>query len=499
MPLDLSSVRCRAELFLADLGMENYLHFSGRKQECDFSSVFSRYPDLFTRRTLDDLRAHYSGIHDPWEKKQCAFLLTWVTEMYVAEQLKELSDRIANAESKAVVHVDGEDIPYRYAPVVLANEADRGRRRRIHRGRLDTVSRDLNPLYDQYWRRSHAVAVDLGYSTYEELFGEIKAMNHGLFRGEVQTFQQDTNMVYQRHLDRLVRERLGIPLSELEPSDVPYLFRAPEYDHYFSSERLLPTLRDTLAGLGVDLQRQSNVHLDTEVRPTKSPRAFCAAVRVPDEVYLSVMPHGGQDDYQALLHEAGHAEHFANVRPDQEFEYRCLGDDAVTEGFAFLFDHLPHNRLWLERYLGYSDAQDYVRFGFVSLLYLMRRYVGKFVYELRLHEQNGSLDEMARLYADTLSECLMIEVAPENYLVDVDPGFYSAQYLRAWFLEAGLRMILQDRFSKEWFRNPEAGEFLRSLWGMGQQFNSPQLLLKMGGGKLNADPLRYLIEGVLGR
>ena len=499
MPLDLIAYRSDAERFLAEVGREHYLHFSGQKPECDFSSVFARYPDLFSRSALEDLRAHYAGIEDPWEKKQCAFLLSWVTETYLDEQLTALSDRIANAESAAVVHLDGEDIPYRYAPVRIANEADRERRRRLHRARLDTLARDLNPLYDAYWRRAHEVAVEIGFPTYEVLFADMKAMNHGLFRGEVQAFQQDTNTVYERHLHRLAQERLGLSLDDLEPSDMPYLFRAPEYDGYFSAARLLPTLHDTLAGLGIDLRAQQNVHLDTEPRPTKSPRAFCDPVRVPDEVYLSVMPHGGQDDYQALLHEAGHAEHFAHADPDRPFEYRCLGDNAVSEAFAFLFDHLPHNPLWLERYLGYGEAQDYVRFGYVSLLYLIRRYVGKYVYELTLHSQAGSLDAMAGVYAETLSDCLLIDVSPENYLADVDGGFYSAQYLRAWFLEGALRMILHDTYGKEWFASREAGEYLRSLWALGQQYNSPQLLLKIGGGKLNADPLRYLLEGVLGR
>ena len=498
-PVDLPSLRSSAEAFLADLDKEEYLHFSGQKDDCDLSSVFARFPDLFTRQTLDDLREHYAGIQDPWEKKRCAHLLTWVTESHVDEQLKELSDGLANAEGRATVEVDGESIGYRYASVVIANEPDRERRHRIHDARLRTLETQLNPLYEQYWLRAHEVAVGLGYSSYEDLFGEIKAMNHGLFSGEVQLFIQETDPVYRRQLDRLVRARLGLELEELQAWDLPYLFRAPEYDAYFSSERLLPTLHDTLGGLGIHLGRQHNIHLDTEVRLNKSPRAFCAPVRIPDEVYLSVMPKGGQDDYQALLHETGHAEHFAHVAPGLEFEYRCLGENAVTEGFAFLFDHLPLNPLWLERYLGYTDADEYIRFAYISELYFVRRYAAKFVYELDLHQQNGPLTGMAQRYADVLSEALAVPMPPQSYLADVDAGFYVCSYMRAWFFEAGMRLELQSQFGKEWFTNPKAGDWLRAAWAMGQKFNSPQLYLKLGGGKLNADALRFLIEGVLGR
>ncbi|HWQ28343.1 MAG TPA: hypothetical protein VNN12_04915, partial [Dehalococcoidia bacterium] len=58
-----------------------------------------------------------------------------------------------------------------------------------------------------------------------------------------------------------------------------------------------------------------NIHRDTEPRPRKSPRAFCSAIRVPDEVILVINPHGGHDDYRALFHEAGHAEHFGLTDP----------------------------------------------------------------------------------------------------------------------------------------------------------------------------------------
>ena len=61
---------------------------------------------------------------------------------------------------------------------------------------------------------------------------------------------------------------------------------------------------------------------------------------MPDEVYLVIAPTGGRDDYGALFHEGGHAEHYANTDPGLAFEFRHLGDNSVTESFAFLFEHL---------------------------------------------------------------------------------------------------------------------------------------------------------------
>src|SRR5665648_1136550 len=89
-------------------------------------------------------------------------------------------------------------------------------------------------------------------------------------------------------MDRLARQRLGITLAQLTYADLPYLWRAPGFDDVFTAAGLVPALRHTLAGMRIDLDAQTHVHLDTEVRELKSPRAFCAPVRVPDEIYLVV-------------------------------------------------------------------------------------------------------------------------------------------------------------------------------------------------------------------
>ena len=222
-------------------------------------------------------------------------------------------------------------------------------------------------------------------------------------------------------------------------------------------------------------------------------------MRIPDEIYLVVMPKGGQDDFQALLHEGGHTEHFAHTRPDLPFEYRFLGDNAVTEGFAFVFDHLTLNPRWLETYLDYADSREYLTFANLVELYFLRRYAGKLAYETEFHMQTGPLNGMAERYNALLSQAVQIDVPAASYLVDIDDGFYVSNYLRAWMLEGALRMLLQDNYGMEWFLNPDAGEWLKKLWSTGQMYSADQLLLKNGGGRLDTRPLELHLERALGR
>lgn len=496
--MDITAYRQRCEEFIGALDLEHYLHYSGQKEGSDSASVYRAYADLTTRQVRDELEDTYQAAKEHHDRWRLAYLTTFVTEAFIGEQVKELGDKLAETEATSTVSVDGEEIPYRYSAVLQANEPDRERRRRIFEGRRRVIIERLNPLCDEYWRTAHAIAVDLGYTSYESMFGELKGMNHGLFRGEMESLLHDTQSIYERSLSALVRDKLDLSLEEVGIWDMPYLFRAPQYDRYFTTDKLLPTLGATLSGLGIDLAGQANVHVDTEVRENKSPRAFCAPVKVPDEIYLCVMPQGGQDDYQALLHEAGHTEHFAHVAPDLPFEYRYLGDNAVTEAFAFLFDHLTHDPHWLAYYLGYHDSADYVRFGSVADLYFLRRYIGKYVYELRLHAENGNLDGMSGFYHDRLTAATLVDVPADWYLTDVDDAFYVVSYLRAWMLEAALREMLQSKHGRQWFTKPGAGEWLRELWSLGQTYTSPRLLLKNGGGRLDAGPLLHLLSRVLG-
>ena len=497
-PFDLETYRARAEAFSGELDTEFYRHYAGLKEECDFSSVYSRYAELFAREGVDTLKELY-GTADGPEKKRLAYLLDFAIEGFMGEQIKELTDEIANLEAELTVTVDGREIGFRQSSVVLANEPDAGRRRRLHEARLDVTRERLNPRYDEQWRVLHELSAELGYATYAGLCSETRAVDFGMLRAATDSFLQDTEGVYQRSFDKVLRATMGMSLSEVHYADLGHFVRAPRFDRVFAAERMLPTFERMLLDMGISLRDQTNVHIDAEPRELKSPRAFCVPVRVPDEVYLVVLPKGGQDDYQALLHEGGHAQHFAHAERSLPFEYRYLGDNAVTEGFAFLFDHLVLNPAWLEAYLGLTESAEFLTFANVVELYFLRRYAGKLAYETELHAETGRLDRFAARYGELLSEAVQVEVPEECYLTDVDPGFLCSAYVRAWLFEGALRILFEDAYGVEWFRRPEAGARIKELWSHGQEYTADQLLLKNGGGKLDHSPLKMHIERALGR
>jgi hypothetical protein len=93
-----------------------------------------------------------------------------------------------------------------------------------------------------------------------------------------------------------------------------------------------------------------------------------------------------------------------------------------------------------------------------------------------------------------MRDALKIEPAEADFLGDVDPGFYSSSYLRAWAFESTLRRFLREEFGRAWFTRREAGSLLRELWHEGQRPTADELLDEVTGADLTLDAVAERIE-----
>jgi hypothetical protein len=490
MPLtvDLDTYAEQAEQFVGAMDREYYLHFAGHKPEFEIEPVYERHAGLFGREVVDALRVRLAQAEPGDETRRVRYLLELAVGGLLGNETKEQETAIAEREAALEIDVAGERLPYRQSAVAQANEPDAERRAEIERARLDVLERELNPLHRTALERSHELARELGWGSYREMYEELKQIDLAALERQTAAFLRATAGRYRESVEPHLRAQLGLGFEDLRRSDLPHFFRAPGFDELFPAERIVAALERTLGGLGIDLHAQTNVRLDLEQRPAKSPRAFCAPVSVPDEVYLVIARHGGRDDYAALFHEAGHTEHYAHVERSLPFEFRYLGDNSVTEGFAFLFEHLTEDPVWLGAVLGAEDATRlaaYAGFTRASKFVFLRRYAAKLSYELELHAGRRPLDEMPAVYSRSLGDAVGVDWPAATYLADVDAGYYAANYLRAWTFETHLRGVLVERFGPEWFLEPEAGNLLRALWREGQRRNADELLAQVTGAHLD--------------
>jgi hypothetical protein len=485
---DLEAYRERADRFIATLDEEYYLHFAGLKETLEIEPIYEAFADLTTLEQAQSIGAAVNGsasIRELWR---------FACEGHLGQLTKELEEKLARSEAGLKATVDGEEIPFRNLKPSIMNEPDRGKRERLERVRNELVEEHMNPLYLEAHARTRAAVRDLGAENYFELYKRFGFDLESL-ADQCRRVLASTERLHEKVVDQLFRDRVGMPLAEAERWDKDRMMRASTWDSGFPGDRMLPALRASLGDLGVDLDAQENVHLDVENRPLKDPRAFCVPIEVPEKVMLVIKPTGGPDDWRALFHEAGHAEHFAHTSASLSVEDRRLGDNAVTEGWAMLLEHLTDEPRWLTRMLDFPRPHDYAREGAAVLLYFVRRYCAKLLYEIEFHQADEPTALRSR-YVELQSDALKITPASEDYLWDMDGRFYVHAYLRAWALEAQLRAFLREKFGTDWFAQRSAGSLLRELWSEGQRMNADELLREVTGGSLEMESVAERVREV---
>jgi hypothetical protein len=473
--VNLPAYRADAEEFVSSLDREYYRHFAGLQDEFDIETIYERHAGLFSRESVERLR-----------EEGTAQLVEFAVHGFIGRATKAESAELARREAALEIEVDGERLPFRQSAVIQANERDPGRRAAIEAARLEVAERELDPLLREALERSHALAKELGWPSMRAMCEELSGIDLGVLESQTSAFLESTEHTYEEIVSGPLEDELGYGFERFRRADMAFFFRAPSLDGAYPDSRLLESLEQTLSGLQL---APPGVILDVDQRPKKTPRAFCSPVRVPDEVYLVISRRGGRDDYETLFHEAGHAQHFAHMPASLPMEHRYLGDNSITESFAFLFQHLAADPAWLRARLDvHEPAPIEAQFRAVKLLFL-RRYAAKLSYELELQSAPASLDPLRDVYARRLSDALHIEWPSASWLSDVDPFFYAAAYIRAWALETHVRRLLHERFGELWFEEPEAGEFLITLWRQGQSMRGDELLRELTGAELDFSAL----------
>jgi oligoendopeptidase F len=150
----------------------------------------------------------------------------------------------------------------------------------------------------------------------------------------------------------------------------------------------------------------------------------------PAVVHLITRAQGGLHDYQAFLHEAGHALHYAGCDPTLPYTFRNLSrDHALTEIYSYIFEAVTREPEWHRHYFGLSDQEAAVNAEATTFLeaLLFRRYTAKLQFELdfwsRFAEEGGGGPEG---YSERLTEATGARYRADAYLADMDAGFYSA-------------------------------------------------------------------------
>jgi hypothetical protein len=465
----------------------------GEKEVSERAEIVARYAELFTREQLEALRRAEAESGAGEDRERLYRLRKTCEAGLIAAELAAREDALENAILAARVEFKGEQLPLRTAQAKLAVLADYGDRDEL--GRLaNDVSATFNDERLEVLRageelESEVSGIDDPVARTEEEKGiSVRELERALAEAS-----EAATGVYTRLKERWLERLLG-PEREAVPSSshVAYLRRLSPLESIYTKERAVPICMETLLMLGFDLENEPNIKLDLDDRPQKSPRACVIPADPPKVVHLITRAQGGLHDYQAFLHEAGHALHYAGCDPSLPYTFRNISrDHALTEIYSYIVEAISRQPGWHARYFGLSDeeaAENADATVFMEAL-LFRRYAAKLRFELdfwgRFDEDGGSPEG----YAERLTEATGMEYRREGYLADMDAGFYSADYLRAWIRAAQLRAFLAREFGEEWWASRETGDRLRELFREGTKPSSEEIAGRIGFDPLDTRPL----------
>jgi hypothetical protein len=184
--------------------------------------------------------------------------------------------------------------------------------------------------------------------------------------------------------------------------------------------------------------------------------------------------------------------HYAGVDPSLPYTFRRISrDHALTEIYSYICEAITREPGWHAQYFDLSDdeARDNAEATVFLEALLFRRYTAKLEFELGFWSDFDRAATESDDYARRLTEATGMIYRPDGHLADMDAGFYSADYLRAWIRHAQLRAHLVEEIGPEWWRSRETGDLLRNLFTEGTRPTSEEIAARLGYEPLDTGPL----------
>ncbi len=450
----------RIEAYQREAGLDGFLLGTGQKLTAD-RSIHERFRDLNDGKLL--LRA--------LEREDRVYARALVSP-YFGAALLDASDRLRAAQREITADLDGKRLTHGQLLAAWRAARDGAARERAGRATDEVLTRLTGE--QQRWLETYGGARRaLGFNTHAAL---VRALHP-----DVDAWVRHTGAWLDRTRDGFVRrwrawrETDGLTNARLFDSRLVANFIALPQGYRKAIEAIRASA--TVWGFG---EAAGRIPVDAEIRPGKSPTAFCSRVEPPGDVRVSFQESGVVTDHLTLLHEFGHALHFS-VGPDRPFD--LFGDHpAITEAFGMVFERAAATSEWFERFVGIGlDADAAQRIAFDDQA--VRRLIASSVlYELAVHEERVEpTREYVRVFSrefDSAVSALDAYTRLQSYMAS--RPFYPLLYHQAFSMTDGMWSDLVDAGGERWFLSDRARERLVARFRLTCEVDLPEWLDALG-------------------
>jgi hypothetical protein len=487
MSIDIDNYRSRLEQFEEELNRQLYRYYAGFKFRLDLVNYYSDYSDIFSLDSIGEIESEYKNETFESRRKSLRKIGNFLIDQHLDACLAPLTEEIFDFEAQQKIVWEGQELSFSQASLYLKKEPDGFRRRNLSERYAGEMQKS-ELLRTENISRLQSAAGRLGFKNYAQARERVGGVE---FRKLVESLDAALRPLEDKYREGL-RESFeispGLAFQEAGAWDLAYWERINEAEQVFSKDNLLPIVQATVSELGIRPERLDSVSIDLDCREGKKAGRLCIPIRIPHEIKIIMIPGNGAGQYSSLLHEIGHAYHFAWTSPSLPMEHRMIGDCALSESYAFLLESFIRDREWLARMLSFVKSKEFLRFQALYRLFLIRQCTGRLRLSIDLFERE-TLAGMPEIFSETMKAYTGLAHQPELWIHDLAHGYYSADYLRGWMCEAMLREYLRTRFGNSWIMSRTAAGFLKEIWETGQLYSADELCREIGIGALDSQVL----------
>jgi hypothetical protein len=439
-----------------------------------------------TAQTIRDLRATLHSA-DAATAQRVRPVLRFLCEEFLQQHTQPQREALLSRQQRSLVQVPAleEAWPLWQLRAKLAGERKRVKRQLIEEAGTAVIG-DLQRYYRELWARLFAAAQALGYASLLGLWEELSGVSLDELLKPLEAVLRDTEDTYRDHMQWHLKRAFGIRLEMARRHDILALFALEETAAWYPRTALMPCLEGWLGEWGWRADAFPNVRL--EPHSAVAGGAYCAALDVPQDIRVLLAPAEGLRGFAQAWREAGKALLLGSFPAEAALPLRSFPDPSLLEAQAELFAGVLRTPQWLAIYRGIRQPGELLRLVLLERLFIVRRYIGKCLYERTLYE-DFTLDGKEEAYRDALRRACGFGYPEAYYLHDVEPGFATFWNVRGWLLAAFVRQQLRRRYAEEWFREPDALEALREFWAQSPYHSLDALVERLGGSLRDVGPV----------
>ncbi|MGE5561157.1 MAG: hypothetical protein ACM3XN_08970 [Chloroflexota bacterium] len=297
-------------------------------------------------RLLQAIEDEMAAGPEPLRQRELKLLRSLVLEGRITQHpdVQALHTRLVEYHLHVRATVDGQAVSAAQLQRTLAFNPDRDARRAAYEAYAQ-ISAGAAADLTAFIKKLNELSRAAGYSDYYRFTLAQDDIDPQFLHDSLQTFKAASLAPATVAADAMAA---FLEVDPLEPWDVPFAKQVlmNDLDEYFPADNAVPSLRRTLAAIGIDIDALP-VTVDTEPQDSKTYAAFCFAINPPADVRVTANPLPGIGFYMRLYHEFGHALHAVCNRQNR---WIFLREPACfSEGMANILSALIREPEWLSR------------------------------------------------------------------------------------------------------------------------------------------------------